>query len=460
MSDKPAPSPASPAPATAYGPAPALSPDWVTARTQAVLADAAARLAANAVATTDVEKVSLDRQVFTSIDSSVSELIPDAVITDQKRSGRCWAFAGLNVLRAALIKELQVESFELSQNFVYFHDKLEKANAFLARVVADAQAGRDLDDRLVVADLSQPIGDGGWWPELARLVAKYGVVPHYVMPDTDSATSSEAMNTHLATVLRRAALRLRQAVAGGEGPQHLERLREAALADVHRVLTIHLGAPPSSFVFQYRDKDKAFHRVGELTPRDFAQRYVRDVEEFVVVAHDPRPHIRVGTRYGIDRTELMVGAPTQEHVTAELEVLKAVAVAAIQDGEPVWFACDVAKQRDKEAGVWDAALHDYEGLYGVDLSLTKAERMMVRESCLTHAMCLTGVDLVDGVPRRWRVENSWGEKVGEKGFHTMNDSWFDEYVFQVVVRASRLPQELRAALEAEPVMLPSWDPMA
>ena len=178
------------------------------------------------------------------------------------------------------------------------------------------------------------------------------------------------------------------------------------------------------------------------------------------MAHDPRPEIAVNTRYGMGRSDVMVGEPVQDHVTAELEVLKAAAIAAIQDGEPVWFACDVAKQRDKKAGIWDAALHDYEGLYGVDLSMTKAERLVARESALTHAMCLTGVDLVDGVPRRWRVENSWGDKFGDKGFHTMSDSWFDEYVFEVVVRASRLPEEVRAALETEPIMLPSWDPMA
>ena len=412
----------------------AIAPSWVTARSTAFLSDPAARVAGNAVATTDVDKLTLDRAIVTSIDTSVSDLIPDAAITDQKRSGRCWTFAGLNVLRTALMKELNLESVELSQNFVYFHDKLEKAAAFLARAIVDAE--RPLDDREVAAS---------------------GVVPHYAMPDTDSATRSEVMNTHLSTLLRRAALRLRAAVAAGEDP---EPIRAAAMEDVHRVLSIHLGTPPTDFVWQYRDKDKAFHRVGALTPREFAQRYVTGLEEFVVVVHDPRPGIAVNTRFGIDRTDIMVGEPTQEHVTAELDVLKAAAIASIQDGEPVWFGCDVAKQREKETGIWDAALHDYEGLYGVELSMTKAERLLARESMLTHAMCLTGVDLVDGVPRRWRVENSWGDKLGEKGFHTMNDSWFDEYVFQVVVRARRLPAEVRAALEAEPVILPSWDPIA
>ena len=382
----------------------AVDPAWVAARNAAVLADPAARVAGNATATTNVEKLTLDRAVVTSIDTSVSDLIPDAAITDQRHSGRCWAFAGLNVLRASLI-------------------------------IADAE--RPLGDREVTAALREPIGDGGWWPEFARIVAKYGMAPHDAMPDTDSATNSATMNDHLATVLRRAALRLRAAVADGGDP---EPIRAAAMEDVHRVLVIHLGTPPSEFVWQYRDKDKAFHRVGTMTPREFAERYATGVEEFVVVAHDPRPEIPLNTRFGIDRTDIMVGEPTQEHVTAELSVLKAAAIAAIRDGEPVWFACDVAKQRDKDAGIWDATLHDYEGLYGVELSMT-------------------GVDLLDGAPRRWRVENSWGDKVGEKGFHTMNDSWFDEYVFQVVVRASRLPEEVRAALEADPVILPSWDPM-
>ena len=432
-----------------------IDTSWVSQRNAVFLADPAARLAGNAVAATDVERVSLDRAVVTTIDTSVSDLVPDASITDQKRTGRCWAFAGLNVLRAAMIKELELDSLELSQSFPFFYDMLEKANAFLTRVIAEAD--RPLDDREVVASLHSPIPDGGWWPEFARLVAKYGIVPAYAMPDTVSAGDSDAMNEHLSTLLRRTALRLRTAVADGVDP---EPLRVAALEQVHRMLCIHLGAPPSEFVWQYRDKNKKFHRVGALTPLEFAQRYATGVEEFVVLAHDPRTEIAVNTRYGMGRSDVMVGAPVQDHVTAELEVLKAAAIAAIQDGEPVWFACDVAKQRDKEAGIWDAALHDYEGLYGVDLSMTKAERLVTRESALTHAMCLTGVDLINGTARRWRVENSWGDKLGDKGFHTMSDSWFDEYVFEVVVRAGRLPGEVRAALETEPIMLPSWDPMA
>ena len=432
-----------------------LDPSWADTAAKDFLGHSAARVMGNAVATTDVEKLSLDRTVVTSIDSSMSDLIKDAAITDQKRSGRCWAFAGLNVLRAAAIKQLEVPDFEFSQNFIFFYSKLEKANWFLAQMIADAD--RRLDDREVAELLASPIGDGGWWPEFTFLVSKYGLVPKYAMPDTDSAANSAAMNKHLSELLRRATLRLRRAIEMDDDP---DAVRLETMDAAFRMLATHLGVPPTEFVWQYRNKDGDFTRVGTLTPREFAEKYMPDPDVWAVVAHDPRPEISLHTLYGIDRSNRAVGARTANHVTAELEVLKDAAIAAVKAGQPVWFACDVKAQFDKDLGVWDAHLHDYEGVYGVDLAMNKAERLTTRSSAPTHAMCLTGVDLVDGEPRRWRVENSWGDTVGEKGYWTMNDSWFDEYVYQVVVPVTDLPEDVRAALDTEPTILPSWDPLA
>lgn len=429
-----------------------LDPAWLTARNEALTAEPRARAARNAVTTTDVEALSLDRGVVNSIDSSVSERIEDAAVTDQKHSGRCWAFAGLNVLRARIAAELGLPELELSENFVYFHDLVEKSNAFLARTVRDA--ARPLDDREVLAGLENPIGDGGYWPEFVALVRKYGVVPVWAMPDTDSARNSAAMGQHLSTVLRRAALELRADVAAGRDPGPA---RRAALGDAHRILATHLGVPPTEFVWQYRDKDKDFVRAGRCTPREFAAHQVGALADYVVLAHDPRPGIRRDRRYAIDRSAAMAGEPDYQHVSTGLEVLKDAALAGIAAGEPVWFTCDVAKQREKRAGLWHARLHDYEGLYGVHLAMTKAERLVTGESVVSHAMCFTGVDLVAGRPRRWRVENSWGEELGEKGYWTMDDSWFDEYVFQVAAPTGRLPGPVQEALRGDVTVLPSWD---
>ncbi len=432
-----------------------LDAGWVQRAGREFASHTDARVMGNAVATTDVEKLSLDRSIVAAIDSSVSELIADAPITDQARSGRCWAFAGLNVLRASAIRTLKVKDFEFSENFVFFHSKMEKANWFLSQMIADAH--RPLDDREVADLLDSPIGDGGWWPEFTFLVGKYGLVPKYAMPDTASAGDSAAMNKHLSELLRRATLQIRRAIELGHDP---DAVRIDTMAAVHRMLAIHLGVPPTSFVWQFRNSDDEFTRVGELSPLEFAQSYLPDPELWAVLAHDPRPGIELHRHYGLDRSNRAVGAGTANHVTGGLPELKQAVIASLKAGEPVWFACDVKAQFDKDLGIWDARLHDYRGLYGVDLSMTKAERLLTRGSAATHAMCFTGVDLVDGVPRRWRVENSWGDKVGEKGYWTMNDSWFDDYVYQVVVHVSDMPDAAQRALETTPIILPSWDPMA
>jgi bleomycin hydrolase len=129
------------------------------------------------------------------------------------------------------------------------------------------------------------------------------------------------------------------------------------------------------------------------------------------------------------------------------------------DGEPVWFGCDTGQMANGHLGVWDARLYDYDAVYDTETTLTKSDRLLHHASLMTHAMLFTGVDVVDGVARRWRVENSWGDTRADKGFWTMNDNWFAEHVFEVAVRRDRLPDDLQAALDEDPIVLPAWDPM-
>ncbi len=439
-----------------------LDPSFVARQRETFAADPVARIVQNAVTGTGADKVSLDRDVVNRLDGSVSERLDAWPVTDQKHSGRCWAFAGLNVLRARVIKDLNLEDFAFSQNFIAFHDKLEKANHVLTRAVAVAD--HDLDDEEVRLILEHTGDDGGYWPQFLDLVAKYGLVPAWAMPDTESAGNTAQLNRVLSTVLRRAVLGIRAAATDSdpqEGSERIEAVRLQAMSDVYRVLAIHLGTPPTSFTWQYRDKDKAFHNEGELTPVEFAKKVVPDaVYGYIALAHDPRPENPVGRKYVIDHTPWMEGGTPYTHLSAPLDDLKTAAIAAIRDGEPVWFDCDVARQFDREGGIWDARLHDYDSLYGVDLSMTKAERMSMREIGPTHAMALVGVDLVDGEPRRWRVENSWGDEVGRKGFFTMDDSWFDDYVFRVIVAPERLSEAARVEWAAEPIVLPEWDALS
>ncbi|WP_315334374.1 C1 family peptidase [Propionibacterium acidifaciens] len=434
---------------------PAIDQDTITALTERFAADPTARVAQNAVATTDVDTLSLDRSVVASTDPTVSNRVDSWHAANQKKSGRCWLFSGLNLLRSGVIDRLDLEpDFQFSQAHLHFWDKLEKANWFLTSMIE--LADRALDDRTVHQMLADPIGDGGQWDMFVALVTKYGVAPKYAMPETFSSSNTHSMNAQLEKILRRGALVVREAAAQGRG----ERARQEILEQVHRVLSIHLGTPPTSFIWQYRDKDGNFVRGGELTPTQFAAQVLTvDVDDYVCLVNDPRPSSGYNRMLTVDRLGNVVGGRPVRYLNVEIDVIKRLAAQIICDGQPVWFGCDTVPQSDRERGIWDARLHDYEGVYGIDMSTTKAERMVSGQSAMTHAMVLTGVDLLDGAPRRWRVENSWGDEKADKGFWTMNDSWFAEYVYEVAVPRRLLPAELAAVLDTEPAVLPLWDPM-
>ncbi|MEW1952257.1 C1 family peptidase [Terrabacter sp. NPDC080008] len=435
-----------------------LAPDLVERLTKAFEADPTARLLQNAVTTTSVDDIALDRRVVTSIDHSVSHLLDDWAATSQEKSGRCWLFAGTNLLRAGAREKLGVKDFEFSQNHLLFWDKFEKANHWLESIIATAD--RDVDDRTVSHLLSTPAEDGGQWNMFVALVVKHGLVPKVAMPETKSSSNTRLMNRDIGTILRQGARDLRARAAEGADVNELREAKEQVLASIHRLLCIHLGTPPETFVWQWKDKDGTFHRDGAMTPLEFAERYVTiPLEDYVCVVNDPRPSSPYGRTFTVEHLGNVVGAPPVTYLNIETDLMKSLAAKAIVGGEPVWFGCDTGQMSHADLGLWDAGLYDHASVYGTEPSLGKADRLLHHESLMTHAMLFTGVDLHDDVPRRWRVENSWGTERGDKGFMTMNDSWFAEFVFEIAVRRDALPAELQEALGQDPIVLPAWDPM-
>jgi bleomycin hydrolase len=419
-------------------------------------ADPTYRLAQNAVTRVTVDDVAIDREIVSSIDHSLSTTLDDWKVTNQERSGRCWLFAGLNLLRVGVMRKTGIKDFEFSQNYAMFWDKLERANYFLEAVIETAD--RDLDDRTVAFLLDTVASDGGQWNMFAALVAKHGLVPKSHMPETQSSSNTARMNSILRYQLRQGARTVRAAMAQGAAPAR------AAKADimsvVYRILSIHLGTPPEHFDWQWTDKDKNFHRDGVLTPREFAAKYVDlPVGDYVCLVNDPRPSSPIGRTFTVDYLGNVVGGPPVVYLNVGVPILKDIAAATIQGGEPVWFGCDVGKMMSSDYAYLDADLYDLPSVYNTGFGLDKAARLEYHESAMTHAMLFTGVDVLDGATRRWRIENSWGSDRGKDGFYTMDDSWFGQYVFEIAVHASALPDDLRRALDAEPIVLPAWDPM-
>jgi bleomycin hydrolase len=436
----------------------ALTPDRLRRFAERFESNPAYRLAQNAVTQTSIEDVALNRAVVTATDHTFSHLLDEWSATNQKKSGRCWLFAGLNLLRVGAMRKMNLKEFEFSQNYALFWDKLERANYFLEAIIDTAT--RPVDDRTVAFLLDRPLDDGGQWNMFVNVVKKHGLVPKSCMPETESSSNTRLMNANLLAILREGAKTLRDLRGGGAPMEAARAARDGIMETVYRVLCIHLGDPPRKFLWQWNDKDKAFHRDGELTPQEFAAKYVTlPVDEYVCLVHDPRETSPFGRTFTVEYLGNVVGGGMVKYLNVEMGLMKDLAMRALTGGEPVWFGCDVGKMMRRDLGLWDAQLFDFESLYDAAFGLSKADRLVYHQTMMTHAMLFTGVDVVADRPRRWRVENSWGEDVGKKGFYVMNDSWFDEHVFEIAARKSALPASLQAAADLEPVVLPPWDPM-
>ena len=380
-------------------------------------------------------------------------------VSDQKASGRCWMFAALNTFRHKMIANFQLEDFELSQAHTFFWDKYEKSNWFLEQVLATAD--QELTNRKVKFLLDTPQQDGGQWDMVVSLFEKYGVVPKSVYPESISSSDSRELNQILNKLLRQDAQILRELRAEGAESAELQTKKEELLQEVFNFLAMNLGLPPRQFDFSYRDKDNHFHSESGLTPLTFYQKYVDlKLEDYVSIINAPTADKPYGRSYSVEMLGNVVGSKPVRYLNVEMDRLKELAIAQMQAGETVWFGSDVGQSSNRKAGVMAEGMHDFTASMDIGLTQDKAGRLDYSESLMTHAMVLTGVDLDEnGKAKKWKVENSWGEKVGNKGYFVASDAWMDEYTYQIVVRKEFLTAAELAAYEEEPIVLAPWDPM-
>ena len=419
--------------------------------------DPSATVAQNAVSNADLSTLALRRDLVQDMDFSFSTKLDDWNATNQRRSGRCWLFATLNLFRVGAMKKMNLKKFEFSQAHIHFWDKLERANHFLEAILETSD--RPVDDRTIHFLLSDPIGDGGQWNMATNLIRKHGLVPMSAYPESHSSSNTRSMNTVLKDILRTTASEIRKILDDGGSNNEARRHKEGRMKEIWRVLCIHLGTPPEKFDWQWRDKDNEFHRKGTMTPLEFVDEYVEvDWEEYICIVNDPRNEYY--RTYTVDFLQNVAGGPPVVYLNVPSNEMKDITQRLLEDGIPVWMGCDVGKNMARKRGLWDAELYDLKRLYGIQFGMEKADRLRFGQTMMTHAMLFTGVDVVDGKPRRWRVENSWGsEDGGEKGFYTMNDNWYDEHMFEIAAPKDYLTDEMKSGLKGDPIVLPAWDPM-
>ncbi|MDA9471791.1 aminopeptidase C [Enterococcus sp. 5H] len=379
-------------------------------------------------------------------------------VSNQKQSGRCWMFAALNTFRHKMINSFNLKDFELSQNYTFFWDKYEKSNYFYENIIATAD--QDLDSRKVAFLLATPQQDGGQWDMIVSIFQKYGVVPKTVMPESSNSSNSRDLNNYLNKKLRKDAVTLREMMISGKPAAEVQEAKETMLGEVYNLLAISLGTPPETFDFEYRDEEKNYHLDQNLTPQSFYEKYVGvDLTEYISIINAPTSDKPYNQTYTVEMLGNVVGGKEVKYINVDMSTFKKLAIAQLEQGESVWFGCDVGQSSTRDSGIMSLDAYDMNDLFDIDFTMTKAERLDYGESLMTHAMVLTGVDLIDNNSTKWKVENSWGEKVGAKGFFVMSDAWMDEYTYQIVVRKEFLSAELQEVWKQEPTILAPWDPM-
>jgi len=417
------------------------------------------QLARNALIQNDINKVAVHWENFSKINHIFSNTISKQLpVTNQKSSGRCWGFAGLNLLRLEIVKNYNLSNFEFSQNYFMFWDKLEKANYFLENILKTLD--QNYDSRLMMHLLQAPVQDGGQWDMFVNLIEKYGLVPKSVMPETNHSSKSSMMNYFLTHKLRECAFILRKSKKPRTTIKQLRSKKEEMMSVIYSLLCMFLGNPPIKFDWSIKDKNNKFTRFNNIDPLDFYRKFTKiKLKNKVCLIHAPMSNKKMNELYTIDFLGNVVGGNIIKYANVEINELKKAAIKSIKNDEAVWFGCDVGKMFNRELGIMDMNLYDYEKLFDTKFKMNKASRLEYGDSAMTHAMLFTGVDLKRNTPRKWRVENSWGDKNGDKGYYLMSDSWFDEYNYEVVVDKKYLSSKILEIFNREPNYLEPWDPM-
>ncbi|XP_044763094.1 bleomycin hydrolase [Coccinella septempunctata] len=386
-------------------------------------------------------------------------------VTNQKNTGRCWLFSALNAMRIPFIKSQNLEDFEFSQSYLFYWDKIERANYFLNAIVETARRKEPVDGRLVCFLFENAVPDGGQWDMVHNLVVKHGLMPKKCFPETYSSETSLKMNRLLRSKLREYAKVLRDMVEKDESVENIQKKIVAQMEVIYRIVGICLGVPNQQFTWTYYDKNKQFHKIGPITAVEFYEKYVKPVfnmDDKVCLVADPRPFNEYGKTYAVEFLNNMVGGRPCIYNNQPIQLLLEVTGKSIKSGEAVWFGCDVSKRFANKQGLLDLKVHDFPLVFGVDChnDLCKADRLIYGESSVTHAMVFTAVDVdEEGKIAKLRVENSWGDDKGEKGYLLMTSDWFMEYNFEVVVDKKHVPPEVLETAKLEPIILPAWDPI-
>ena len=410
----------------------------------------------HALSKNPISEIAYDNKNEINIINDFSINIKTLPVCDQKNSGRCWIFAACNFLREKIAKKLNLANFEISQNYIAFFDKLEKANYLLSSIVDLIE--NDPDERVLMHVLTNGIGDGGQWDMFVNLIKKYGIVPKNAMKETFQSSATSESTQLINSLCRQFAFKAKSMLALDKKSDLLT-LKNETLEKIYTLLVNCFGLPPSKFDFEYTDKNDAYHCEKDITPISFFNKYVENIDDYVSIVNAPTETKPFYKTYTIKYLNNVIEGKNIIHLNLPMERFKELIINQLKDSEIVWFGSDVSSYRERKLGVWDDNSYDYQSLLDFDMSFDKAAMLDFHQSAMNHAMCLTGVNIKNDKPTRWKVENSWGKDTGNQGYFIISDSWFDKYVYQAVINKKYLNEIELECYKNKPIELDPWDPL-
>lgn len=437
-----------------------ISKEFLKITREKFYSDRANRVAQRAAVNNGILKASANRFEDNSNRFTFNIELKEKEIRNQKSSGRCWMFAALNILEYKICEKYNTKAFELSKNYTLFFDKLERCNYFLESIIKTLD--EDVDSRLVSHILTDPMGDGGQWDMIKNIMKKYGVVPAYVMPESENSSATATLNIYLTKLLRMYAKNLRKSYEDENNKEKLEELIREYMTNIYNILSISLGTPPEKFDFELRDKDEKFISHKDLTPVEFLNEYIgMELDEYISLINAPTKDKPYYKSYTVDFLQNVTEGDIVRYVNVPIEDMKKSILAQLKDDEPVWFGCDVGQFFNRESARLDLKSVRVDELFNIEYEFNKEDRLDYKESLMTHAMVFMGCDYDEKADKinRYKVENSWGKDSGERGYLVMSDEWFDEYMYQALINKKYLDEKIISAYEEEPIHLKPWDPM-
>jgi bleomycin hydrolase len=433
----------------------ALTPEMLQQLEQSVPLTPELRAARNALAQNSIRSLIINPDVENDTDRLFTHVIKDpGSIANQDQSGRCWLFAGLNAMRPEVIAKHKMKDFMLSQAYEQFYEELEAANRSLE--LAISLRDEPIHSRRMDTFLQNLISDGGNWNYVRALIEKYGAVPESVMPDDYSASHTSDMDALLAARLHKAVVQIRTASQSGADIAALRPLKLAALQDIYKILVLCLGKPPETFQWRYQTTNDEVSALETYTPRSFREKFLGDLDDYVSFANYPGQPMHARLQWSWERN--MADQPDFEAVNIDMKEMSDMVQKSVLADQPVWFAANASAEGDKEKGLWLQDIQDKSDLFGIDFSMTKADGLAFDDDTPNHAMVFTGVDIRDGAPVKWKVENSWGTNKGDNGWYIIDGKWFDRHVYQVIIDRRFVPAKLLTLVKQKPIILPPWDP--